>query len=71
DNVTNWSRRDSRRIKCKVGATYSTPPASLKKAVDDINDMLVNHKNINNDMIMVYFDEFAASSLNIFVYCFA
>ncbi|MEC9492396.1 mechanosensitive ion channel family protein [Flexistipes sp.] len=71
DNVTNWSRRDSRRIKCKVGATYSTPPASLKRAVSDINDMLVNHKNINNDMIMVYFDEFAASSLNIFVYCFA
>ncbi|AEI15111.1 MscS Mechanosensitive ion channel [Flexistipes sinusarabici DSM 4947] len=71
DNVTNWSRRDSRRIKCKVGATYSTPPASLKKAVDDINDMLVNHKDISNDMIMVYFDEFAASSLNIFVYCFA
>ncbi|TYB33756.1 MAG: mechanosensitive ion channel family protein [Flexistipes sinusarabici] len=71
DNVTNWSRRSSRRILCRVGATYSTPPASLKKAVNDINDMLINHKSINNDMIMVYFDEFAASSLNIFVYCFA
>ena len=71
DNVTNWSRRDARRIMCRVGATYSTPPASLKKAVNDINDMLINHESINNDMIMVYFDEFAASSLNIFVYCFA
>jgi len=71
DNVVNWSRRDKRRIMCRVGATYSTPPASLKKAVTDINDMLVNHEKINKETIMVFFDEFASSSLNIFVYCFA
>lgn len=71
DNVINWSRRDFRRIMCRVGATYSTPPETLKLAVNDINNMLANHENINKDMIMVYFDEFASSSLNIFIYCFA
>ena len=71
DNVTNWSRRDVRRIMCRVGATYSTPPESLKNAVRDIKDMLSKHENIDNNMVMVYFDEFASSSLNIFIYCFA
>jgi len=70
DNVVNWSRRDRRRIMCSVGATYSTPADSLKKAVEEIRQMLESHENIHDDMIMVYFNEFAASSLNIFIYCF-
>lgn len=70
DNVINNSRRDRRRIMCSVGATYSTPVDTLIKSVDKIRNMLFDHDKIHNDMIMVYFNEFAASSLNIFIYCF-
>ncbi|WP_035587565.1 mechanosensitive ion channel family protein [Hippea jasoniae] len=69
--IENFSRRQIRRITYKIGITYSTPRQKLSEAVEKIREMLKNHPEISqNDTLLVYFTEFADSSLNIFIYCF-
>ena len=69
--ITNWSMRDRRRINFSIGVTYSTSRQQISKAVSEINSMLLNHPEIHDDPLMVYFTDFKASSLDIFIYCFA
>ncbi len=69
--IENFSRRDERRITYKIGVTYSTSREKLKEAVERIRTMLESHPGISkNSTLLVYFTEFADSSLNIFIYCF-
>ncbi len=69
--VENFSRRDVRRIKMTIGIVYDTPKEIVEKIVNEIRQMLQNHPKIAKDQtLMVYFDEFGDSSLNIFIYCF-
>ncbi len=69
--IENFSRRGERRITYKIGVTYSTPQKKLKEAVEKIRTMLESHPGISkNSTLLVYFTEFADSSLNIFIYCF-
>jgi MscS family membrane protein len=42
----------------------------MVEAVNSIRNMLIEHERIHNEGLMVYFDDFGESSLNIFVYCF-
>lgn len=45
--VTNWSRRTvGRRIKMSVGVTYESDFGDIRKAIDDIRDMLMNNPDI-------------------------
>jgi len=70
--VENFSRRDNRRIKLLVGITYDTPREKIKNIVKEIKQMLLDHPNIDKNLtLLVNFYEFADSSLNIFVYCYA
>ncbi len=69
--IENFSRRSIRRIKMVIGITYDTPRENLLAIVNDIREMLKNHPNISKDQtLLVFFDEFGDSSLNIFIYCF-
>jgi len=68
--VENFTLRKRRRIKFTIGVTYSTPPEKLKAAVNRIRTMLKEHPGLYKGTMLVYFTEFADSSLNIFVYCF-
>ncbi len=69
--IENFSRRGERRITYKIGVTYSTSREKLKEAVERIRTMLESHPGISkNSTLLVYFTEFADSSLNIFIYCF-
>ncbi len=68
--VDNFSRRDRRRIKMRVGLTYSTTPQTMQKVLNEIRQMLVNHPQIHKEPMFVYFDEFGASSLDLFFYLF-
>ena len=71
-SVENFSRRNIRRIKLTIGVVYSTPKNAMQRIVEEIRQMLKNHPGIDkNQIIMVHFDEFGDSSLNIFVYCYA
>ena len=70
-SLENFSRRKVRRIKMLIGLTYDTPREKMVKILQEIREMLRNHPGIAKDqLLMVYFTEFADSSLNIFIYCF-
>jgi MscS family membrane protein len=69
--VENFSRRGVRRIKMYIGLTYDTSLNQMRAILRDIKDMLHNHEGIAKDqLIMVYFEKFGDSSLDIFIYCF-
>ena len=69
--IENFSRRGIRRIKMHIGLTYSTNSEQIRKIMADIKKMLQNHDGISqSDSLMVNFDTFGDSSLNIFIYTF-
>ncbi len=68
--VENFTLRQRRRIKFTIGVTYSTPREKIQEATNRIRAMLENHPGIYKGTLLVYFTEFADSSLNIFIYCF-
>ena len=70
-HIENFSRRDKRRIKMRVGLTYDTTIEQVEKIVADIKDMLQKHPNIAQDETMlVNFDNFGDSAKEIFIYTF-
>ncbi len=70
ESIINWSKMGKRRIKFMLGIKYSTPVDKIKKAVEQIREMLLNHPEIHKQTVFVYFNEFGDSSLNIFLYFF-
>ena len=69
-NVENFSRRDRRRIMMRLALTYDTTLEVMEKILNDIREMLLNHPQIHNEPILIYFDEYQDSSLSIFCYFF-
>jgi len=70
--IENFSRRGIRRIKIHVGLTYSTSAKQLLQIKSDIEKMLKSHEGISQkESLMVFFDSFGDSSLNLFIYTFA
>ncbi len=68
--LQNPSRMTNRRIFETVGVRYDDAQ-KLKGILEDVRSMLKDHGDIDqNQFMMVYFNEFAASSLDFFVYCF-
>ncbi|WP_018921452.1 mechanosensitive ion channel family protein [Salsuginibacillus kocurii] len=68
--ITNWSEMGRRRITFSIGVTYTTPKDRLEACVEKIREYLTDHDDIDQEDILVYFDEFNESSLNIFCYFF-
>lgn len=69
--IENFSRRGIRRIKMHIGLTYSTNSEQIIKIMEELKKMLKGHEGISqNDSLMVNFDTFGDSSLNIFIYTF-
>jgi MscS family membrane protein len=69
--IENFSRRGIRRIKMHIGLTYSTNSTQLLEIKTRIEQMLKSHEGISQkDSLMVYFDNFGDSSLDIFIYTF-
>ncbi|MDY0195009.1 MAG: mechanosensitive ion channel family protein [Sulfurovaceae bacterium] len=70
--IENFSRRDVRRIKISIGLTYGTSAAQMQNIVQEIRSMLQKHESIAHDeTLLVNFDSFGDSALNIFIYTFA
>lgn len=68
--VENPSRMTNRRIYETVGVRYADFGA-LRDIVADVEKMLRNHEEIDQTQtLMVFFNQFGASSLDFFVYCF-
>ncbi len=69
--IENFSRRGIRRIKMHIGLTYGTTSAQIIKIKEEIEAMLKSHEGISQEeSLMVYFDSFGDSALNIFIYTF-
>lgn len=69
--IENFSRRGVRRIKMHIGLTYSTNSEQIVQITDAIKKMLQGHENISQkESLMVNFDSFGGSALNIFIYTF-
>lgn len=69
-SVENPGRMANRRITATIGLRYDDAN-KLAAVVTDIRAMIEQHPEIDtSDSILVYFDTFADSSLNIMVYCF-
>ncbi len=68
--ITNWSQMGKRRIKMRLGLTYSTNTNQMESILKDLREMLKNHPDVHQDTIMIYFDEFQDSSLSLFCYFF-
>lgn len=69
--IENFSRRGVRRIKMNVGLTYSTSSEQLSNIVKEIRSMLHNHEKISQkETLLVNFESFGDSALNIFIYAF-
>jgi MscS family membrane protein len=69
--IENFSRRGIRRIKMRIGLTYSTSSEQIIKIVKEIKYMLQEHESISQkETLIVNFESFGDSSLNIFIYTF-
>ena len=69
-SVENPGRMTNRRIKTEIGLRYEDAD-KIGAIVDEIRTMLKQDENIDTGQtLLVYFDAFADSSLNIMVYCF-
>ncbi len=68
--ITNWSKMGKRRIKMRLGLTYSTNTTQMENILKELREMLKNHPDVHNSTIMVHFDKFEDSSLSLFCYFF-
>lgn len=69
-SVQNPGRMTNRRINTEIGLRYDDAD-KIEVIVADIRSMLQSHEAIDTTQtILVYFNAFADSSLNIMVYCF-
>jgi MscS family membrane protein len=68
--ITNWTRMGKRRIRMSLGLTYGTTTKQMETILQEIRSYLQNNEAIHPETIMIYFDEFGPSSLNIFCYFF-
>jgi MscS family membrane protein len=69
-SVENAQKMWNRRIKSTIGLRYCDAD-KIKAILKDIETMLRSHEEIDpNQMLMVNFFEFGASSLNFFIYVF-
>ena len=69
--VTNFSRRGKRKINLTLELNYKTHRENLEGCVANIRSMLENHSQVNIKGILVRFDKFSTSSLDVLICCFA
>lgn len=69
--IDNIDARSVRRIKMRIGITYSTSTSQMQQAIEGIEKILREHPGVDQNFKLVKFDEFADSSLSIFLYYFS
>jgi len=68
--IDNMGRRRYRRIRCYISVTYSTTPEQLEAFCEGIRELIRRHPYTRKDYYHVYVNQFAASSIDILLYCF-
>jgi MscS family membrane protein len=68
--IENMDARPIRRVKMNIGVTYDTTADQMETALEAIREILRTHDGVSQDYWLVYFTDFGASSLDIFMYYF-
>lgn len=68
--ITNWSRMGKRRITFHLGLNYKSTKDQIQRVVQRVELMLRNHEDVHPDTIMVAFDQYNDSSLDVLLYFF-
>lgn len=68
--IDNYGARQYRRIKVMLSITYATPPEKIDAFCEGIRELIRLHPYTRKDYYHVYFNQFAASSLDILLYVF-
>jgi MscS family membrane protein len=69
--IENMDARNIRRVKINLGLTYDTTADQMEKALEAVREILRSHPGVDQGYWLVYFTDFGASSLDIFVYYFS
>jgi MscS family membrane protein len=69
--IDNIDARSQRRIKMRIGVTYTTSTEKMKQAIEGIEKILREHPGVDQTFSLVKFDNFEDSSLSIFLYYFS
>ncbi|MFE7061168.1 mechanosensitive ion channel family protein [Sutcliffiella sp. NPDC057660] len=68
--ITNWSKMGKRQITFELGLQYDTSRVKLETVTRRIEQLLRGHSEVHQETILVRFDNFGASSMNVFIYFF-
>ncbi len=68
--ITNWTRMEKRRLTFSLGLSYETPKEKIEICVQKIRTILLENPEINKEQIVVNFEKFNDSSLDVLIYCF-
>jgi MscS family membrane protein len=68
--LDNYGARRYRRAKIMLSVTYATPPEKIEAFCEGIRELIRLHPYTRKDYYHVYFNKFAASSLDILLYTF-
>ncbi len=68
--IENYQRRTYRRTYAVISVTYSTTPEQLEAFCEGIRELVRQHEHTWKDYYQVYVKGFAASSIDIMLYCF-
>ena len=64
-SVTNWTKMNYRKTNIIIGLLYSTTRETLQNVIDEIYAELAKFEEIKTDSLLVKFDNFSASSLDV------
>lgn len=70
-NVDNYGQRKYRRVRVMLSLTYDTPPEKIDAFCEGIRELIRLHPYTRKDYYHVYFNKFAASSLDVLLYAFS
>jgi len=68
--IINFTKRTMRKITFNLTVKYDTPSEKLKTCIERIEGLLVEHSGVDQETILVKFDSFGDSALNILLYFF-
>ncbi len=68
--IDNMGSRTYRRYSCHISVVYATTPDQLEAFCEGIRELIRRHPYTRKDYFHVYVHNFAASSIDILLYCF-
>jgi MscS family membrane protein len=67
ESITNLARFTQRRVEQVIGLTYDTKPEQMTSILDDFKAIINREPEVDPTSVMVYFRDYSASSLDIWV----